>query len=271
MIAPIEAVAGSSPLTPLGDFLDPGHIPVTGSVSASEEGAGTPTTRALAFTPARFEMGSSAAQVVEQDEKMKELEKKVEERDKKMEEMEKVMKEEYKKMQQDANDREKKLEEKFEQENAMLKQKLKDLNDAMEKMNEVNVRRSEQDAASTAAAGPRLDAADPPMALPPYILAPSPHDLDDVWVKGKLAPSRPLMPAAGAAGYSSGATGQSHDAGKSDDDLKPMHPKDMKPPPEYGGSRKDFLAWHESFTSMLRARSTRWTKVVNWIKARREK
>ena len=31
------------------------------------------------------------------------------------------------------------------------------------------------------------------------------------------------------------------------------------------------MAWHESFTSMLRARSTRWSKVVNWIKARREK
>ena len=35
---------------------------------------------------------------------------------------------------------------------------------------------------------------------------------------------------------------------KDDDELKPLHPKDVKPPPEFGGARKDFLPWHESFT-----------------------
>jgi hypothetical protein len=50
---------------------------------------------------------------------------------------------------------------------------------------------------------------------------------------------------------------------KDDDELKPLHPKDVKPPPEFGGARKDFLPWHESFTSMLRLRSTKWTKVVD--------
>ena len=58
---------------------------------------------------------------------------------------------------------------------------------------------------------------------------------------------------------------------KDEDELKPLHPKDVKPPPEFGGARKDFLPWHESFTSMLRSRSTKWTKVVGWLTARREK
>ena len=97
MSAPIEAVAGSSPLEQydaqraefdISTALDRAReIPVTGSVSASDEGAETPTTRALAFTPVRFEMDSNAALVEEQGEKMKELEKKVEDRDKKMEEL----------------------------------------------------------------------------------------------------------------------------------------------------------------------------------------
>ena len=60
-------------------------------------------------------------------------------------------------------------------------------------------------------------------------------------------------------------------AGKDDDELKPIHPKDVKAPAEYGGSRKEFLAWHESFTSMLRLRSTKWTKIIDWLKVRREK
>ena len=61
------------------------------------------------------------------------------------------------------------------------------------------------------------------------------------------------------------------EAGKDDDELKPIHPKDVKPPAEFGGARKYFLPWHELFTSMLRLRSTRWTKIVDWLKARREK
>ena len=32
-----------------------------------------------------------------------------------------------------------------------------------------------------------------------------------------------------------------------DDELKPMHPKDSKPPPEFSGARKDFMVWHETF------------------------
>ena len=60
-------------------------------------------------------------------------------------------------------------------------------------------------------------------------------------------------------------------AGKDDDELKPLHPKDVKPPPEFGGARKDFLPWHESFTSTLRLRLAKWTKLVDWLKTRREK
>ena len=55
------------------------------------------------------------------------------------------------------------------------------------------------------------------------------------------------------------------------DDLKPMHPKDIKPPPEYGGARKEFMSWHESFASMLRCKSSKWDKVIEWLKSRREK
>ena len=39
-----------------------------------------------------------------------------------------------------------------------------------------------------------------------------------------------------------------------DDELKPMHPKDSKPPPEFSGARKDFMVWHETFTSILKLR-----------------
>ena len=42
-----------------------------------------------------------------------------------------------------------------------------------------------------------------------------------------------------------------------EDELKPMHPKDSKPPPKYTGARKDFTVWHENFTSMLRLRSSK--------------
>ena len=33
--------------------------------------------------------------------------------------------------------------------------------------------------------------------------------------------------------------------------LKPLHSKDMKPPPDFGGATKELLAWHESSKSML--------------------
>ena len=42
-----------------------------------------------------------------------------------------------------------------------------------------------------------------------------------------------------------------------DDELKPMHPKDTKRPPEFSAARKDFMAWHESFSSILRLRSSK--------------
>ena len=33
-----------------------------------------------------------------------------------------------------------------------------------------------------------------------------------------------------------------------DEELKPMHPKDTMSPTEFDGARKDFMPWHESFT-----------------------
>ena len=56
-----------------------------------------------------------------------------------------------------------------------------------------------------------------------------------------------------------------------DGTLKPLHSKDMKPPPEFSGSKMEFVAWHESFTCMLKMKTTKWMKVVDWIKHRREK
>ena len=56
-----------------------------------------------------------------------------------------------------------------------------------------------------------------------------------------------------------------------DDELKPMHPKDTKPPPEFSGARKDFMAWHESFSSKLRLRSSKWAKIIEWLKSKRER
>ena len=35
------------------------------------------------------------------------------------------------------------------------------------------------------------------------------------------------------------------------DPIKPLHQKDMKAPPEYSGTKKEFLSWHGSFSSML--------------------
>ena len=62
---------------------------------------------------------------------------------------------------------------------------------------------------------------------------------------------------------------QAHEA-STDDGLKPMHSKDTKPLPEFDGSRKDFMPWHESFTSVLRLRSAKWGKIVDWLKAKRD-
>ena len=58
---------------------------------------------------------------------------------------------------------------------------------------------------------------------------------------------------------------------KNDDALKPMHPKDTKPPSEFGGARKDFMHWRESFTSMLRLRSAKLRNIVDWLKSKCEK
>ena len=55
---------------------------------------------------------------------------------------------------------------------------------------------------------------------------------------------------------------QHEDIKYKDDELRSMHPKDSKPPPEFLGARKDFMAWHESFTSMLRLRSSKRTRVI---------
>ena len=55
------------------------------------------------------------------------------------------------------------------------------------------------------------------------------------------------------------------------DELKLMLLKDTEPPHEIGGARKDFMPWHESFTSMLRLRKAKSAKVVHWLKAEREK
>ena len=55
------------------------------------------------------------------------------------------------------------------------------------------------------------------------------------------------------------------------DELRPMHRKDTKPPSEFDRARKDFMPWRESFTSMLRLRSAKWTKIMDWLKAKREK
>ena len=55
-----------------------------------------------------------------------------------------------------------------------------------------------------------------------------------------------------------------------DDELRPTYPKDSKPPPEFFGARKDFMPWRESFTSLLRLRSSKWTRVIEWLKSKRE-
>ena len=54
-------------------------------------------------------------------------------------------------------------------------------------------------------------------------------------------------------------------------ELKPMHSRDMKAPPDFDGSRKHFASWHESFTSMLTCRIPKWQSLIDWLKARKEK
>ena len=56
-----------------------------------------------------------------------------------------------------------------------------------------------------------------------------------------------------------------------DELLKPMRPKDMKPPPEFSGKRGDFLSWHESFSAMLKCKTPKWVQVIEWLKGRKEK
>ena len=56
-----------------------------------------------------------------------------------------------------------------------------------------------------------------------------------------------------------------------EDEPKPMHPKDSKPPREYSGARKDFMVWHENFSSTLRLGSSKWGKIIEWLRSRREK
>ena len=88
----------------------------------------------------------------------------------------------------------------------------------------------------------------------------APQDtLEDAWLKFRMGVVTKET--------STLATGSSKD----EDELKQLHPKDVKPPPEFGGSRKEFMPWHESFTSMLRLRSMKWTKIVSWLTTRREK
>ena len=50
-----------------------------------------------------------------------------------------------------------------------------------------------------------------------------------------------------------------------------MHLKDIKPLPEFSGARKDFVARHASFSSMLRLRSSKWAKIIEWLKSKRER
>ena len=53
-------------------------------------------------------------------------------------------------------------------------------------------------------------------------------------------------------------------------DIKPMNGKDMKAPPDYDGSRKNFASWHESFISMLTCKTPKWQIILDWLKSRKE-
>ena len=58
---------------------------------------------------------------------------------------------------------------------------------------------------------------------------------------------------------------------KNEDILKPMHPKDMKPPFEFSGKQGEFLSWHESFSTMLTCKTTKSQKITEWLKIIKEK
>ena len=49
-----------------------------------------------------------------------------------------------------------------------------------------------------------------------------------------------------------------------------MNGKDMKAPPDYDGSRKNFASWHESFISMLTCKTPKWQIILDWLKSRKE-
>ena len=49
--------------------------------------------------------------------------------------------------------------------------------------------------------------------------------------------------------------GQDKDHENNKELLKPLHLKDIQSLPEFVWARKDFLAWHESFTSMLNCKA----------------
>ena len=55
------------------------------------------------------------------------------------------------------------------------------------------------------------------------------------------------------------------------DYLKPLILKDMKAPAESNGYKKDFLAWHESFASMLTCKTAKWEIVMEQARKRKEK
>ena len=246
MSSPIATVA-TSPLrnpTPL-DYGDGGGGGEAAPVPESPE---TPTGRAPGFGPEAFDVSSNVAMVEDQGERIKELERKLEEQTDAFNDLKRIVL-----LLESAKKTTPAVSMQDDEENAKLKQEVKELKGAIDEMKEANVRRAEREAADVPpdSSLPAAAAAGLSSGVPGLSTGSGPHDLDGVWDKGRLA--------------------QVPEAYKCEDDLKPMHPKDMKPPPEFGGSRKDFLSWHESFTSMLRVRSTRWTKVVNWIKARREK
>ena len=59
--------------------------------------------------------------------------------------------------------------------------------------------------------------------------------------------------------------------GEDVDKPKPLTFKDMKPPAEYAGGRKDFLSWHGGFTTYLACRSESWRKLIDFIVSKKEK
>ena len=113
------------------------------------------------------------------------------------------------------------------------------------------------DAAASAAGSPDVTPAVTPAPAAPTTSSPS-----DPWhqAKTEAAALSAQLPTTMAAGAEVGLLTTSEapmSADKNEDELKPMHPKDIKPPSEFSGARKDFMPWHESLTSMLRLRSSK--------------